>query len=54
MQKTHLYQTLVEVMSSVIEDRYVVYKCTNTTRPERRVKNLGVLAFILPNLYHLC
>ena len=46
--------TLVEVMSSVIENRYVVFSDAPTqTRPERSVKNLGVLAFVVPKFISL-
>ena len=41
--------TLDDVISSGIEKRYVVFSLFPThTRPERRVKNLGVLLFVVP------
>ena len=46
--------TLVEVISSGIDKRYVVFSTLPTqTRPERSVKNLGVLSFVVPKLISL-
>jgi hypothetical protein len=43
--------TLVEVISSGIEKRYVVFSELPThTRPERNVKKRGVLSFVVPKL----
>ena len=43
--------TLVDVISSGIEKRYVVFSVLPTqTRPERRVKKRGVLSFVVPKL----
>ena len=46
--------TREDVISSGIEKRYVVFSELPTqTRPERRVKNLGVLSLVVPTFTSL-
>ena len=46
--------TLVEVVVSVVENRYVVFSDAPTqTSPDCSVKNLGVLEFVVPKFISL-